>query len=217
MKACLIPILFLMGASTLSAADPSDLIRLYEDEILAHDLYVALGRIHSDIMPLQNIPSSESRHREAMATILKAEGIALPEPAAGRRFVSPGLDETFDKWLQEGRRSEADACRVGVRLEDNDIAALRRALKDFPQHKDVLTQLEVASGNHFRAFHRNLEARGGGYTAEALTEAEVRAILSQNGQGCGAGGCGKGNGCGKNGGGSPKQPNARRHGWHGGR
>ena len=54
-------------ASVARAAGPADLIRLYEEEILAHDLYVALGKIHPEVMPLRNIPQSELRHREAMA------------------------------------------------------------------------------------------------------------------------------------------------------
>jgi len=175
-----------------SAADPSDLVRLYEDEILALDLYVALGKIHPDIRPFQNIPRSEAMHRETMAGILKAEGIELPKPPEGKRFVSEGLDETFAKWLAEGVKSEADACRVGVRLEDHDIAELRKAQAGFPKHKETLAALEAASNNHFRAFHRNLKSRGGDYKAEALPAADIQKILDGEND-CGA--CG--NVCGK--------------------
>jgi hypothetical protein len=170
------------------AAGQGDLIRLYEEEILAHDLYVALGREHPDIMPLRNIPRSELMHRDALAVILKSEGIKLPSPARGRRFVSEGLDETFVKWLAEGKKSARDACRVGVRLEDFDIVDLRKAQTDFPAHKEVLGQLEAASNNHLRAFHRNLTARDGEYTPEALSADDLKAIL--NGSGDGGPGCG---------------------------
>ena len=184
-------LLLLATQFSASAADPADLIRLYEDEILAHDLYVALGKVHPDIRPFQNIPRSEAMHRETMAGILKAEGIALPKPPEGKRFVSEGLDEIFAKWLAEGVKSEADACRVGVRLEDHDIAELRKAQEGFPKHKETLASLEAASNNHFRAFHRNLKSRGGEYKAEALPEADVRKILEGEND-CGA--CG--NACG---------------------
>ena len=202
MKPLLIPTLCLLAiASIARAAGPADLIRLYEEEILAHDLYVALGKIHPDVMPLQNIPSSEMRHREAMAGVLKAEGIELPKPAQGRRFVTEGLDETFAKWLAEGVKSDVDACRVGVRLEDHDIADLRQAQADFPRHKEVLGQLETASNNHLRAFNRNLTSRGGKYTPEALPAADLKAIL--DGTGNGAAGCNAAcepSGCGPRGG-----------------
>lgn len=188
MKIRILSTLFLFaGGLAAMAANPADLIRLYEDEILAHDLYVALGKMHPEIMPLQNIPHSEARHREMMAEVLKAEGIELPKPADGKRFVSEGLDATFAQWLAEGSKSPADACRVGTRLEDHDIAELRKAQIDFPRHKDMLSALESASHNHFRAFHRNLTSRGGKYKAEALPAAEIRKILKSENQ---CGGCG---------------------------
>lgn len=163
--------------SFAAAADPADLIRLYEDEILAHDLYAALGKVHPDIRPFQNIPHSEKRHREVMAEILEQEGIAIPKAPKGRRFVTEGLDRTFRQWLREGRRSEIDACRVGVRLEDHDIAELRAAQTAFPAHRAALANLEAASNNHLRAFHRNLTSRGGEYQAEALPAADLSAIV----------------------------------------
>ncbi|MGD7653464.1 MAG: DUF2202 domain-containing protein [Verrucomicrobiales bacterium] len=168
---------FLAISSIARGSGAADLIRLYEEEVLAHDLYVALGKVHPEIMPLRNIPRSELMHRKAMAAVLKADGIPLPKPPAGRRFVSAGLDETFATWLAEGIKSEAAACRVGVRLEDHDIADLRKAQLDFPAHKDVFARLEAASNNHLRAFHRNLMARGGAYTPEALPAADLKAIL----------------------------------------
>jgi hypothetical protein len=226
MKPFFLSILSFMAIASIGrAAGPADLIRLYEDEILAHDLYVALGKIHPEVMPLQNIPFSEMRHREAMASILKTEGIVLPKPAKGGRFVSEGLDEIFAKWLAEGAKSEADACRVGVRLEDHDIAELRQAQTDFPKHREVLGQLEAASNNHLRAFHRNLTARGGNYTPEALTKADFKAILDDKGKGAGGcnaagdspgGGCGKGScGKGRRNGSGGGQGNGK--GWRGGR
>jgi len=199
-------------ASNCHAAGPADLIRLYEEEILAHDLYVALGEIHADIMPLKNIPRSEKMHRDALATILKSEGIEVPKPPKGRRFVSDGLDQLFKQWRAEGKKSEAAACRVGVSLEDHDIADLRQAQVDFPKHKEVLAQLEAASNNHLRAFHRNLTSRGGSYQAEAIPAADLKKILnSENDCGPCEGACGQGRGQGNGNG------NGNGKGWRGGR
>ncbi len=196
--AALLTLGLLFLAPLARATGPATLIRLYEEEILAHDLYVALSEKFPDVMPLQNIPHSELRHREALAAVLKADGIEVPKPQEGHRFVTAGLDETFAQWLADGQKSVADACRAGVRLEDHDIAELRQAQTDFPAHKEVLAQLEAASNNHLRAFHRNLTARGGAYTPEALPAADFKAILAGTGgtNGCGAAcgltGCGPG-------------------------
>jgi len=172
------------------------LIRLYEEEVLAHDLYVELGKKHPDIMPFQNIPHAEQRHTEIMASVLEDRGISIPKPDKGSRFVSKGLDATYKKWLKEGRKSEQGACRVGVRLEDHDIADLQEATVKLPELKDTFDHLIFCSENHLRAFHRNLVARGGEYEVEALTKDEYKTILASEGSGCGGGGgCGKG--CGK--------------------
>jgi len=167
-----------MAWSSAFAVDTDHLVRLYEEEILAHDLYVELGKAHPEVRPFQNIPHSEARHREAMETILNKAGVPLPQPQKGKKFVTPGLDRTYRRWLKEGSQSPMEACQVGVRLEEHDIADLRKAAVDFPEHRMVLKQLEEASGNHLRAFHRNLTARDGTYEAEALKQAELQQLLN---------------------------------------
>lgn len=177
-------------AALARAGSPADLIRLYEEEVLAHDLYVELGKAHPEIRPFQNIPHSEERHRQVMAGILEKEGIAIPKPPEGRRFTTEGLDKTYRQWLEEGKKSEVDACRVGVRLEDHDIADLREARKSFPKHEAALARLEAASNNHFRAFHRNLTRRGGSYEPEALSGKDIETILGENSGACDCQACG---------------------------
>lgn len=214
---------FIGFAACVRGTATADLIRLYEEEILARELYSALGRRFPDIMPFRNIPRSEERHRKALAAVLRKEGIALPKPENGRRFVSPDLDAIYRKWLAEGRRSEKDACRVGVRLEEHDITDLRAAQVAFPKHKEVFGRLEVASNNHLRAFHRNLVRRDGKYRAEALSQAGFDAIVGEeSARGCGQGGCGgcDGNSAPAGGNGSGKREgsaNGKGRGYRGGR
>jgi hypothetical protein len=192
MKIHLPYLLALLISSTAGAAAPQDLVRLYEEEILAHDLYVELGKIHPKLRPFQNIPHSEARHREAMAIILDLEKVGLPDPPRGRRFASPGLDDLFDRWLAEGRTSEVAACRVGVRLEEHDIADLRAAQISFPKHRNVLKRLEEASERHLRAFHRNLTQARGHYQPKALPVADFEAIIEREAEGRACGGRGRG-------------------------
>lgn len=191
-----LPILLfpLLLSSLVQAADKADLIRLYEEEVLAHDLYVELAKLHPDVMPLRNIPHSEKRHQQAMADLLKHEGLALAEVPSGRRFVSDGLDELYRTWLAEGRQSAAAACRVGVRLEEHDIADLRRAQADYPAYKQVLAALESASHNHLRAFHLNLTRRDGNYVPTALEPGDFEAIVTDSDRGSKGPGTGRGRG-----------------------
>lgn len=79
---------------------------------------------------------------------------------------------------------------------------IARLADDFPKHKEVFARWEAASNNHFRAFHRNLAARGGEYAAEALTDGGIKAVPEGENE-CGAcvpGGRGRGNGRGWRGG-----------------
>lgn len=188
-----------LHAGDLKPKKAKALIRLYEEEVLAHDLYVELGKIHKDIMPLRNIPRSEAVHQKVMAGILGAHGIDVPKAPKNRRFVTKGLDKLFDDWLAEGRKSPAAACRVGVRLEEHDIADLIAAQKQFPDSKVPLANLERASGNHLRAFHFNLTSRDGSYEPEVLSKKDFEAILAAphggpgrkgHGKGIGKAGCG---------------------------
>jgi hypothetical protein len=183
--------------SELKPAEQTELIKLYEEEIVAHDLYVALGKIHPGIRPFQNIPHSEIQHRDALAAVMKDLKVRKPKVPKGQRYASDGLDQLYKELLAKGRKSETAACKVGVDFEELDIAELRAAQKSIPAAKDTLLQLEAASGNHLRAFHRNLTARGGKYKATHLPKTDLKSILAGEGPegvaGCG-GGCG---GCGQ--------------------
>lgn len=176
----------------LSDAQQTELIKLYEEEVMAHDLYVALGKIHPEIRPFQNIPHSERRHRDAILAIMEQYQVEVPKSPKNQRFVSGGLDTMFKKLLAKGRQSPAAACKVGVGFEELDIAELRAAQETLPFAKDTLAQLEWASGNHLRAFHRNLTAHGGQYKATHLKKKDLKNILAGKGPQA-AVGCGKGN------------------------
>jgi hypothetical protein len=210
-KSLIIALSTFVTAGFAGAAGAPELIRLHEEEILAHELYVALAEVHPELMPLRNIPLSEARHREVMAAVLKEEKIPIPEVRRGRKFSSEGLDALYLNWLEEGRKSPTAACLVGVRLEEHDIADLRKAQIAFPAHKEVLAQLEAASNNHLRAFYRNLIRHGGEYKPEVLTAAEFKAILDGvQGGDCGACGEGQGKGGGPGNGGGRGRGMGRR-------
>ena len=181
--------------SELKPAEQAELIKLYEEEIVAHDLYVALGKIHPGIRPFQNIPHSEIQHRDALAALMKDLKVRRPKAPKGQRYASDGLDQLYKELLAKGRKSEAAACKVGVGFEELDIAELRAAQTSIPAAKDTLLQLEAASGNHLRAFHRNLTARGGKYKATHLPKSDLKAILAGEGP-TGTAGCGACAGCG---------------------
>ena len=196
MMACLV----ISGQSLVMAADDTAkpaasgrLVALYEEEILAHDLYVAFGKKYPDVMPFKNIPRSELRHREAMAGVLKDNKIPVPEKSGNGTFASDGLADLYKKLSAQGEKSVVDALMAGALVEESDIADLRKMQKESTSATDktVFANLETASNNHLRAFVRNVEAKGGSYKAQVLDPADLKSILATKGQGNGGPGKGK--------------------------
>ncbi len=193
--ACLLAI----GSECIFAGKPApdaagcagQLVALYEEEILAHDLYVVFGKRWPDVRPFQNIPRSEQMHREAMAGVLKANGVAIPANRVSGTFATPELSSLFQVLGKQGGRSEIEALRAGALIEETDIADLRRARADALTESDkaVFAGLEAASGNHFRAFVRNINARGGAYEPTVLSRADADAILAGSSSNRGRAGC----------------------------
>ena len=125
--------------------------------------------------------------------------------------------------MAQGLKSEVEALKAGMEIEDLDIADLRALLarKDLNAHVGLVAQnLLKGSRNHMRAFSRNLSSRGGSYKPQHLTQDVVDGILAAEhergvlydqdgkplgaeaaarsaGQGCGCKGQGKGQGKGR--------------------
>jgi len=172
--------------TTSRAADKDgNLVSLYEEEILAHDLYVTFGKQWPEVRPFQNIQRSEQMHREAMSGVLKSNRVPLPRSVSGRKFATSELNDLFDKLRDQGSKSEVAALRAGALIEETDIADLRKmqAVSKSDSDKAVFANLEAASGNHFRAFVRNLEARGGKYAPSVLSPADANKILAASSSG----------------------------------
>jgi len=179
--AVLVPQAIASGKTTSGSGEiEPNLVSLYEEEILAHDLYVAFGKQWPDVRPFQNIPRSEQMHREAMSGVLENNRVPLPRSDSGRKFATSELNDLFDKLREQGSKSEVAALRAGALIEETDIADLRKmqAISKSDSDKAVFANLEAASGNHFRAFVRNLEARGEKYMPSVLSPADAGKILA---------------------------------------
>ncbi|HSO04512.1 MAG TPA: DUF2202 domain-containing protein [Candidatus Limnocylindrales bacterium] len=155
-----------------------------EEEKLAHDVYLALGETWGSRV-FENIAASETTHMEAVRALLDRHGIA--DPAAGQpvgAFTDPALQTLYDDLVARGRTSLVNALSVGALIEDLDISDLRKRATDTPDIALVYEDLEQASGNHLRAFVRNLDRQGATYTPTYLSVDELESILgSSNGWG----------------------------------
>ena len=143
----------------LSDAEEEALIFMREEEKLAHDVYTTLYDIWN-IKAFDNIAASESRHMESVKTLLDRYGVDDPVAAdAGiGDFTDLELRTLYTQLVALGSQSRTEALKVGVTIEEKDIADLEQSLAA-TEHADiaqVLENLSSASENHLAAFSRLL-------------------------------------------------------------
>lgn len=143
----------------LSAEEAATLSFMREEERLAHDMYDFLGQTWNFTIFI-NIEEAETRHFEALGTLLVRFG--LPDPSAGLPqgiYAYPELTEFYASLKASGVLSAVEALKVGVAIENHDIEDLEKALAGTsnPALKRVYTNLLEGSYNHLEAFQSCLE------------------------------------------------------------
>ena len=148
------------GASQLSAAEKEGLLEMREEEKLARDVYLTLGEKWK-VPIFGNIADSEQRHTDAIKGLLDKYGLA--DPAAGNgigEFTDPKFATLYEQLVAQGMQSLEEALKVGVAIEELDIADIKSLLIDV-EHDDirrVYENLLAGSYNHLRAFQSLLGA-----------------------------------------------------------
>ncbi len=171
--------------SALSDAETAGLIKMREEEKLARDVYQTLGE-KWNVPVFKNIAVSESRHTEAVKSLLRAHGVADPVTNDARGvFQNAELAKLYTDLIARGSASVAEAYKVGAYIEDLDIADLEKEIA-VTTHEDirvVYEHLQSGSENHMRAFNRNIEiATGETYAPSFISKDALEIILdSENG------------------------------------
>lgn len=173
-------------AHTLSAQEAGDLQHMREEEKIARDVYLKLGE-RWPLRPFMHIPGSEQAHMDAIALLLAHH--RLPDPVEGLPvgvFREPAFQSLYRDLVQTGLRSEVDAIRVGLLIEELDIADLAQARTRTRQAAilAVYKDLERGSRNHLRAFFRHLEQHGASYEPQHLDRDEFMAIAHSEHESC---------------------------------
>lgn len=157
------------AATRTASADPTLTATLTfgrEEERLARDVYQLFSDTYGQAAPFSMIVRSEQQHYDAMGRLLAAYGIA--DPSSGRpagSYADPALQALYDQWKAQGLTSQTEAAKVGVALEQRDIADLEKAIATTTQAdvKQVLTRLLEASKHHLAAF---TDAADGSYAGQ---------------------------------------------------
>lgn len=152
------------GITPLSASQASGksvtasgLAYMIEEEKLAHDVYQVLGdkwgsRIFSNIM------RSEAMHQNMVQAVMESRGLTDPRSSKIGVFQNHELQMLYDQLIAQGVQSVSEAYKVGVAIEEKDIADLKQAIADLDAQdtdvKAVFENLLQGSENHLRAFSR---------------------------------------------------------------
>ena len=143
-------------AAELGEDERNDLVLMREEEKIARDVYLRLYD-RWGLPPFANISGSEQAHMDAILALLQHFG--LPDPARGLEigaFHDPKMQALYQSLIEQGLKSREEAVRVGLSIEELDIADLRAAAgrTSKPEILAVYAELERGSRNHLRAFHR---------------------------------------------------------------
>lgn len=166
--------------SVLSEKEIAGLVQMREEEKLAHDVYATLGT-QSGVNTFANIASSEQTHTDAIKVLLDRYGIADPVAKNGVGvFTSKEMQKLYDELVAKGTKSTIDALIVGATIEDLDIFDLDTLKKETTKQDILVTynNLQKGSRNHMRAFTRNINAKGGTYTAQYITGDAYQLIIA---------------------------------------
>ena len=165
-------------AAALTEKEIQGLILMREEEKLARDVYTALQAKWNDKV-FANISRAESKHLSAVGTLLSRYGIPDPIQNNARGvFTSPQFQQLYKTLVADGSNSLEDALKVGLKIEEMDIADLRTAIESSKNNDitRVFENLLRGSRNHLRAFSSRLSAVGGNYVPTYLKKADFDQI-----------------------------------------
>jgi len=138
----------------LTPAEKEHLLFMREEERLARDVYTFLHE-RWDVKEFEAIAAAESRHMSRVEMLIDRYGledlVAMDVPGV---FANKELQALYDSLVAQGSQSVEEAYKVGVAIEEHDIADLKEALAS-TEKRDltrVFTNLLRGSQNHLAAF-----------------------------------------------------------------
>jgi hypothetical protein len=154
-----VPVCAITG--TVTDTEASGLLFMREEEKMARDVYAYLYDKYK-LMVFKNITKSENQHMSSVLRLIT--GFNIPDNSSDNpgEFTDSQINELYQQLIKMGDISEIEALKVGVLIEQTDIADLEEQLKIIENSsiKTVYTNLLAGSNAHMKAFIWNLKVRG---------------------------------------------------------
>lgn len=168
----------------LTDLEKSTILRMREDEKMAHDVYLTLNEKWNQKV-FANILESENYHMSQVKMLIDKykleDPLAVTNDARGV-FVNQDIQRVYNELIASGSVSLLAAYKAGALIEETDIKELKEAMLNTEQ-KDIRSTyhyLEGASENHLVAFVRNIDRLGVNYVPVVLSKEEFNMILDSN-------------------------------------
>jgi hypothetical protein len=142
-------------ATTISSAVAADLAFSRDEERMARDLYAAIAAKYDNAVPFSTITTSEQRHYDAIGVLLTRYGVT--DPSAGKAagvYANADIQKLYDSLLAQAKVSLTEAYKVGVAVENRDIADVKDAMSTATQSDIDRVYGNLLSGSqmHLQAF-----------------------------------------------------------------
>jgi hypothetical protein len=193
---------------TVDSNEATHLVFMREEEKLARDVYITLGKLYPEAIAFKNIDDAEQQHTTTVKDKLAKYNIDDPAPNTdepGNTGLFTGQDyggyftEKYNLLVTKGAESELSALYVGAFIEELDMLDIVQCPQviqelqgidyndcglNYTEKSDLqsmLVSLLEGSKNHLRSYVGHIEATEGEctYLAQVLTQEEVDSILGR--------------------------------------
>jgi len=165
-KKVILGILVVMGlggslyATELTDAQKASLLFMYQEEKVARDVYITLGMKYPTVKTFSNIELSEQTHTDSVEKLCVKYGVNIAgvnESSIGN-FVLPELQSLYDTLVIQGSVNKTEGLKVGVAIEEKDIADIMKYAAGMPSDvQKTFQNLLNGSYSHLDAFNNALK------------------------------------------------------------
>jgi hypothetical protein len=132
---------------------------IFQEEKVARDVYITLGKLYPDESTFANIQLSEQEHILSAQVLCERYGIdtssvnlSLEDDYIGQ-FELLAMQELYNQCIELGQASHLEALKVGRLIEVTDIEDLEHAAEGMPSDVvKVFENLKEGSLSHLDAF-----------------------------------------------------------------
>ncbi len=165
----------------LNEVESASLGFMLEEEKLARDVYITLGE-KWNLPVFLNIARAEQTHMNAISALVEKYGIENNINDENGVFNNADLQTLYNELTAKGSESVVSALTVGATIEDLDINDLETYTQKIDNQDITLVyqNLTKGSGNHLRAFVRQLSFENESYTPQFISVEEYNYIISSD-------------------------------------